>query len=625
MNEQLLKLYQTMQEIDAAGKVKLSFDERATIERETADLIRKSQMNKYKFAAKVPEGLDKLLKDLEDVDAEEAYKLIKSFMDKEDKSKGDKEPKEDKDKDNKDNKEPKEPKEPKGDKNIKDFEDDEGDFEEAFGELSARLIAQLKEVGKPKEDGTGPEGGGGPGSGGKSKDPDGKGRGRSLKDLKDKEKKETKRPNKDEMGVEDIDLDPSTVNRAAKVRVKVTKERNIIAYHLDHGPIFRATPSKRVRANADALRRLANKVYGLAVYQGFGVAARACNAKMLRTFGVDDDVDVVTREEPNTPATQGVEPGAEGLDDQGRSTKSTGVEDGKETDIDESTAKLDPVRARILRKLRAKRRRAALAKKRSVAKRRRPVAKRRRPVARLRRAQEGVVPEGSVVTETKPGMPSNRVTEGEDDLIDGAKLSTPDSIIRDEAVNFKAAKRLEAAYKRLYASRLKQANAEFIKKFSRCLRISSQRMLLNHDEHPMKVAIVDVLTGGDIELSDGSLFRPMASDIAVDLTELISTDGHSAFVTHLMKSANSLMGKSAEYLKDAESDLESLKPVAVEVEVEVPVRAPKKSMRLRKAAANFGKSRVVAKPVNSSIKSNELREYVSGNTKVGRALGNLTK
>ena len=77
------KLFNTIQEIAAAGKVKLSADERATIERETRELISKSQMKNYRFASSVPQGFDMLLEKLKGADAEEAYDLIVAFMDSE--------------------------------------------------------------------------------------------------------------------------------------------------------------------------------------------------------------------------------------------------------------------------------------------------------------------------------------------------------------------------------------------------------------------------------------------------------------------------------------------------------------------------------------------------------------
>jgi hypothetical protein len=226
-----------------------------------------------------------------------------------------------------------------------------------------------------------------------------------------------------------------------------------------------------------------------------------------------------------------------------------------------------------------------------------------------------------VVTEEKPNKVPNDVTAQDDDEIEESRRTPDDSVLDGDAVDFKTARKLEANYRKLYAARLKKAQENFVRKFARCMRITSQRMLLNYEKNPMKLALTDVLTSDNIEFENGELFRPMDTHIAVQLTELASSEGHTDFVNHLMDRTADLMEKADEYLKDAEADLEKLAPVAVEVKT--PTQAstrPARSAQKRRAASrgNFG---LEGHPTTPRTETPSLRDAVAGGDfAVSRAL-----
>jgi hypothetical protein len=128
----------------------------------------------------------------------------------------------------------------------------------------------------------------------------------------------------------------------------------------------------------------------------------------------------------------------------------------------------------------------------------------------------------------------------------------------------------------------KEANKAFVERFIRSVKIASKRMELNHDDHPYKAASLDVLAEAGLD-----------EDVAQELTEEISEEGHTAFVAQLLDRTAALMKKSDEYLQDLETDLEEMKPKPVEVSKASQKRS-KKSENLRKAASagNFALSNV---------------------------------
>lgn len=812
-----MKLFQTVQDLEASGKTKLSADERAIIERETADLLSKSKLKGYRFASSVPKGFEKLLEELKSADAEEAYKLVKDFMDDEgdeDEEHEEHEEKEEKSikqidegvedlkdveeeeemeeikkevkKEEKDSEKGDKPdfgKDKEKDKDMPDFgKEDKKDKKDIMARIKERR-AQMKDLedmpGKGLDRGDGFGKGEGPGKGPMDKDgPKGKpefGKDKDkikLKDLQKKTDDKDKKPSMDEMGILDVDADPMMSSRANKIRVKVTAERNIIAYHEDFGPVFVITPSAKVKQNKTALVRLANRAYGLAVYRGFKVASRSLGGRMLRNAGVDDDVEVVTEETPETPAkapvTKGVDDVIDGEDYDEQEDKVTNEDDtvireakklskkriarprraqhnlGQELDkwlgssslsdftsedevreyftqenaenmwgpgdysdaadvceyavekwnagktarkhpprrawtkvvgwnvddgssyeeVEDWDSLLDKVsdwywfiteqrddlpedwtlpsidlkglRAGDVEGLNARisdwenniaesldysafhgHGNYSVSPASAMGLNLRVEAKKR-----PRMAAEGDVTDGGcVVTEEKPNKVPNDVTAQDDDEIEEPRRTPNDSVLDGDAVDFKTARKLEANYRKLYAARLKKAQENFVRKFARCMRITSQRMLLNYEKNPMKLALTDVLTSDNIEFENGELFRPMDTHIAVQLTELASSEGHTDFVNHLMDRTADLMEKADEYLKDAEADLEKLAPVAVEVKT--PTQAstrPARSAQKRRAASrgNFG---LEGHPTTPRTETPSLRDAVAGGDfAVSRAL-----
>ena len=667
MTQPYQRLFNTIQEIAAAGKVKLSADERDIIERETKDLINKSQAKNYKFASTVPQGFETLLEDLRGADAETAYKLVVDFMDEpdeggkpdmmgspdmggdkpeflekgdaddkpaflDDKGDGDDKPApfekkddddkfEDKEDDKDDKPAPFEKKDDddKGESDDKDDKskdkdkddkappsekkDDKPDKEEnPFADAKEKVMARIRKAqegmlpkampeemdGKPID-----KGDGGPKLDGKG--PHGPGKDK-MKDLKEKVKDQEKKPSMDEMGIDDKEVDPTISLRAKKIRVKVTGERNVIAYHEDHGPIFMLTPTDKTKASKQALKRLATRAYGLALYKGFTVAAKTLGARMLHTAGVDDDVEVVTEEEPEAPVTQGILEDADSVIEEEPEEKD--VDDDTQAEADDD---IEQEPAKIARYTKI-----------------------------IKNSADGDIAAGAeTVSEETPDARPSDVTEGDDDVTD-APVDTPSStVIDDDVVDFTTAKKkLEADYRKLYASRLKKAEEAFVTKFARCMRVASKRMLLNHDENPWKVASADVLMSEDVEFENGERFRAMSEHIAVQLTELISTEGHDPFVRLLMDRTADLMEKSDPYLKDIESDLARLRPMAAEVSS--TSRAPRRearanTMRRAASAGNFGLADKAASAPPVDTKTS-LRNAMKGrDSRVNRDLGRLRK
>ena len=626
------KLFNTIQEIAAAGKVKLSADERATIERETRDLLSKSKMKNYKFASAAPAGIEMLLGKLQGADAEEAYELIVEFMEHEDEPEGamdekheekheekeegiienlDKGVEELKDVEEKEElseikdkaDEKKEEKEEKFEKKDDDKPKEKPDMEKEKKEVLSRVRKTKAQMGLDKKDDEKDDekdempgkGRGGPGKGDgpkmDGKGPHGPGKG-DMKDLKDKKDKDDKKaPSMDEMGVDEKEIDPTLSLRAKKVRVKVTAERNIIAYHEDYGPIFLITPDDKTKKSKLAMVRLANRAYGLAVNKGFAVAASTLGGRMLHTAGVDDDVETVTEEMPEAPATEGVLDEAEDVftgEDMEEKNVGDDVQAEADDDIEDEPTKV--ARYEVVKKA----------------------------------ADGDVTDAADFVSDETPDKGTDDVTAESDDLADEPVETPPDSTVETDEVDFKTAKKIEADYRKLYAARLKKAEENFVKKFSRCMRVASRRMLLNHDENPWKIASADVLMSDDIEFENGDLFRPMPEHIAVQLTELISSEGHDDFVLRLMDRTADLMEKSDEYLEDVETDLANLNPVAVEVSP-APTKPSReaRSAKMRRAASkgNFGMNGKVA-TARPKDKQDSLRDALSGrDSRVNRDLG----
>ena len=379
----------------------------------------------------------------------------------------------------------------------------------------------------------------------------------NLKELKarvlkragemEKEDKKEEKEEKDECKEEckEEKEEDKKASLASKVRVKITPRRDICAYY-NGKPAFYAITRSEVKEDLEALKRTANKVYGWIVYEGLKMAAAKCGSRLMA--GVDDGIETVV--DVDVPAAS-----APITDD-----AVDNIKDGMESPENDSRDKAEFVTKETPDKVEA-----------------------------------GVDDNVEVVTAEKPDATPSSVTSDADDVV-SEKVENPDSDVRDDAdVDYKSA---EANFQKLYASRAKkmakEAQAKFVSKFVRAMKLAARRMELNYDHNPYKAASFDVLVNE----------TGMEPDFASDLVESISHDGHAPFVNQLLERTSSLMKKSDEYLDDMETDLSELKVKPVDVPRSAK-KASTKSETLRKEASegNFAVrnpgTRVVAGPVSN--------------------------
>lgn len=588
--EPRIKLFETVKRLHDAGTVKLSTSELDLISRETTDLIEKSLRNKR--AEKMPEGFAEILGKLSDAEPEEAYSLVLNFLkdkgivkDKEEKKDGDKpgeKPDFGKGKGpgpNKDEKGPKgmgmggEPGESLEHEKKESPEEEMKEHKDMPFEKGAQSEVKMED--EADEDG-----------------PEGKGR------LVEMQKK--------------IDTVPATTSveamglmedkKSSQYKVKITAERNIVAYSEEKGPLFHAIPNRDVKRNPVALKRLANKVMGILMYQGPKAAAAKCGATLLA--GVDDDVQLA--------ADVTIDPNRDGVSDNAETDAQVGVDApaGSTLENPENETKEDPD------KINPTNREAMLSAYR---------ASKGKKVADYEVVKKADTSIDKIETETKDGISEapKSVTEDMDSDAREKPEGSDNDVTKDGEVDFQT---VEASYQKLYASRAKKAAEEAVReatdKLLTCVRIASARMRLNQDAHPFKIAAADVLMSEDVEFTDGDKFVPMDAKTAAELIELISVEGHDGFVEHLLKRAFDLMEKDSSYLKDVEADLKTLVPISVEQE---RVSRVSKVSRLREkaVAGSLSENRESPLPLpEKKEKSAEVRNAFSGN-KLGRRLSAL--
>ena len=557
MNDKI-KLFETVLGIHEKGAASLTSSERSLIEQETRALLNAASR---KQAMKAPEGFDSFLAKLKTAEnADEAYAMILKYLQEDeggpDKSEMPKIPMGE------------EKHEEKEEKIIEDLEKGADDLEglEKAEEPKEKgpdkpKGPDMKDKDKPKDKEDKPEGKDKDKPKDKEEKPDlDKDRKELMakikkaeEDKKEEDKKEKSKKDemkeKSEEKKESSHLIPKLPATAAKVKVRVTGNKNLLVYFEDK-PLFHAIPSAKVKRDGNALRRLANKVYGWVVYEGVNYALQKCGAKLLA--GVDSDIEV-TFDKDISPATEGItESGDDVVKDQ-LETPDGDVRDQADFDSQETHSKVEALRRK--------------------------------------RTRAGVDDGGEVVTQEKPDSTPSTVTQADQDVIEESKDS-PDNDVRDEAdVDFK---NVEANYRQLYASRArkaaKDANAAFVKRFIKTLKIASQRMALNYDAHPYKAASLDALIDAGLD-----------SDVAQELTEVIASEGHNEFISQLLESTASLMKKSDDYLRDLEDDLKNLKSKPVKVSRIEPKRS-QKSEKLRKSAeaGNFALTNVGTHVTRSS-------------------------
>ena len=647
MTEYRLQLLNTVKALHEAGTVRLSDMDKRRIETETRDLIRRSTQN-ARTAAKAPEGFEEFLQELQGAEnPDAAYQIVLDFLELDDEG----EESGDGDLDNGDapdkgdeEKKTKPSKEEDSSFDKKPDEKDEGDF----GGKGDKKLDEKKDKkpdgkgGKPSFDGKPGEKSDKPDFGGKSEEKGGKpdfgspsgfpeedadmkvarrrlvrrakdqekGRGRGIGDLQEKRKEEGEGgPSPEEMGIEDRDCegsDPTVSARAAKIKVGITRERNLIAYHADHGPVFRAVPNAAVKADSEALRRLANKIYGIALYKGFGVAASLCNASLLKGAGVDEGI-ITDAQVEIPPEKDGILADAETDTRDKPEEGDSSLLSGNEVDTREKPPTVSDIKTKMIA---ARRKRIALAK------------------ARRRRGKD-ILDDAENVTKTlKPSKPSGNT--GDDATFNSKKIpGTPrGDVLADEDNDIRTAN-LNKLYRHRLEKKLVAEKEQFVRKFTRALRVASTRMLLNHEEHPMKAAAVDVLTGENIEFTDGQRFTGMDLGTALELTELIAAEGHDRFMAQMLSRAADLLEKDDKYLADAEEDLKDQAPVPVgdggQVKASKRSTRNRRSSRIRRDAAegNFSVTKNGPPVSGPGQVLGGVRDVLSGDTLLGRRIGRI--
>ena len=520
-----IKLFETVLAInDREGDVKLTSSDRALIEKETRALLNAAISKK---AAKAPEGWDEFLRKLQTFEnADDAYQMVLEFINKD---KG-------KDLGKPDLKPEIKPELGKGlEKGLGKEEKPEG-----LEGLKPEPKPDLKDLGEKKPD-----------------------LGHDLHELKESPKEELEEHKKDlkpevkespkeeikehkpedlkkekglgekgpmgkglEKGKEEkLPFKVKDPKSAARVQVKITSSRNIIAY-LDGKPIFHANPKSSVKDDVEALNRLANKVYGWIIYEGIETAAKKCSSRLL-VAGIDDNIEVVTEEKP-------------------------GKSDSIVSEADDVIA--DEVHEK-------------------------PVKDSGEGAEDVIASKEAGIDEGvEVVTEEKPPEKPESITSDAEDVIEEKTQEKPVKDSGEGAEDVIASKEsLEDSFKKLYASRAKklakEANDKFVQKFIRAMKIAERRMALNYEANPLKAACFDVLTESGMD-----------PEIASDLTEQISVLGQKEFFDQVLDRTASLMIKSEDYLKDIEQDLGVLNAKPVEVVASEKNSKVKKEIE----AGNFG-------------------------------------
>ena len=368
---------------------------------------------------------------------------------------------------------------------------------------------------------------------------------------------------------------------AERVHVRILKSRDILA-SFDGKPMFIASPKDNVKQNLDAIKRMANKVFGWIVYEGPKVAARKCGSKLMA--GVDEDIQPVFDSSLIPPVKDPVS--SEGDD---------AIKDSLETPSSEVIEGAEFVTKETPEKVTA-----------------------------------GVDDAAQFVTDPSPDAKTDSVLK-DNDTVHTEPLDGATGDVQEGAdVDFQS---VEANLKKLYTAKAhklaKSANEQFVKKFVKCIKIASQRMLLNHDDNPYKAASMDILAN-EQEFANGDSFIGLGDQDASELIEMIASHGQQEFVDQLLERTANLMKKSDEYLGDIEGDLSDLNIKSVEVQEKTSRTASKETESLKQAATegNFIVNTNMGRPVTSSQNNNSVGgiQMAMGNTllnKRARALREL--
>ncbi len=580
MSTEKMKLFQTVAEIFNRGDISLTSSDRNIIEEQTQDLIRNTMF--HRSASPMSEDLKELLPKLKSAkSADEAYALVVSALKNEnalqDEEEAMKIAREEVIRMSKevsaqsDNKPPFIPKDDKDDKDKDDKDKDDKDDKD-------------KPPSVPKKD--------------DDKDDKGKGKEKKMDKIRDDEKKPI--PTPDEIGI-----DQNRISRSKKAKIIVTADGNITAHHSELGPMFIAIPDDNIKKDRKALARLANRVKGIILYEGWKRAAEVCGTKLIQS-GVDDDVETETDVDIQ-PATEPVDAGGDTDAREDADNPESTTTTGGDTDAEEKPKGVTGLKDKMKQRARAKRK------------------------TRGKGVQDGAM----VPTVEKPKDPGDDSTAGGDDDHDVDPPAPAKSTMDDVEVDFKTAE-LEENFKKLYKARAQtelQKHVEaFARKFTRCVKIASMRMRLNHDAHEFKEAIAGILMCDDIEFSNGDVFRSMDQKTAVELTELITHEGHEKFVDSLLSKAADLLEKGDEFLEEVETDLYTLDPAAVEVDdqdeiITAPMSDVASNVREKMSRGNphIETMGLPTEKVPTQSKSAGISDAIGGSTRLGRRISNITR
>ena len=106
-----------------------------------------------------------------------------------------------------------------------------------------------------------------------------------------------------------------------------------------------------------------------------------------------------------------------------------------------------------------------------------------------------------------------------------------------------------------------QIATEAVDRFARALRIVARRQTLGMEESVLKGAVASVLANRRVvgQSPDGTdlMWVPLSDDLAIHLTESAWAEGQDPHIDDLLGRAAKLAGRSDEYLRDAQADLEN--------------------------------------------------------------------
>lgn len=203
------------------------------------------------------------------------------------------------------------------------------------------------------------------------------------------------------------------------------------------------------------------------------------------------------------------------------------------------------------------------------------------------------------------------------------------------------AKKAEERVRKLYASRLEKAKAEFeaerqilekrvIDRVARVLKLAAKRRALNLEVSPLKAKVLDSLTvsravGRNASTNEAIEYPGMTDDLALHLIEAAWNESHAEEIDSLMSRAAELLSYDDKYLASAEGDLSKqaaiVPPIVVSAQVEGLDEIAERAASLRKSAASGNLLFAPSTPdaTVSGDRSTSIREAL-GPTRISRML-----